>query len=176
MQTNASIEARKKSSYERIMERVYWDGDCLIWPGAHVREYGVIRNLETGKNEMTHRVVYEAEVGPIPPGLTIDHLRPPCSSKRCCNVKHMEVVTRGENARRGSFFNPHIQSQRESPCCVAGHPWSDENTAYTKKGHRRCLACAKRRNRERVKREQAKRLNRQVAERDSGGPAVLEGQ
>ena len=50
-----------------------------------------------GKNTMAHRVSYEAFVGPIPNGLTIDHL---CRVRHCLNPEHMEPVTRGENSRR----------------------------------------------------------------------------
>jgi hypothetical protein len=49
------------------------------------------------RTALAHRVAYEALVGPIPDGMTIDHL---CRNKRCLNPAHMELVTRGENTRR----------------------------------------------------------------------------
>lgn len=45
-----------------------------------------------------HRASYEAFVGPIPDGLTIDHL---CRVTRCVNPAHLEAVTHAENVRRG---------------------------------------------------------------------------
>jgi hypothetical protein len=45
-----------------------------------------------------HRAAYELFVGTIPAGLTIDHL---CANKSCVNPTHLEVVSRGENTRRG---------------------------------------------------------------------------
>jgi hypothetical protein len=47
---------------------------------------------------MAHRAFYEDYRGPIPPGLVIDHL---CRVRLCVNPSHMEIVTRGENTRRG---------------------------------------------------------------------------
>jgi len=44
-----------------------------------------------------HRFAYELIVGPIPAGLTIDHL---CRNILCCNPAHMETVTNSENVRR----------------------------------------------------------------------------
>lgn len=75
--------------------------DCLIWPGAADRGYG--RVWVDGQAKRTHRVVWELKNGPIPAGLTIDHL---CRIRACCNTEHMELVTLGENARRA---HPHRQ-------------------------------------------------------------------
>ena len=47
---------------------------------------------------VAHRAVYEALVGPIPPGRILDHL---CERRCCVNPVHMEPVTHAENTRRG---------------------------------------------------------------------------
>lgn len=44
-----------------------------------------------------HRAVWEAFVGPIPDGLTLDHL---CRNPPCANPRHLEPVTNSENVRR----------------------------------------------------------------------------
>jgi HNH endonuclease len=68
------------------------DGDCWRWTGdVSVRGYGRI------KRRAAHRVSYELFVGPIPAGMTIDHL---CFNTRCVNPAHLEPVTAEENLRR----------------------------------------------------------------------------
>lgn len=88
--------ARERSNQERATpwrERVIENSrGCLVFQGSlNSRGYGLI-----GRN-LAHRHVWEAEHGPIPDGLTIDHR---CQEKRCLNTAHMEVVTRAENTRR----------------------------------------------------------------------------
>lgn len=51
-----------------------------------------------GRRKMVHRIVCEALVGPIPPGLLLDHK---CRRRACCNPKHLEPVTPLENTLRG---------------------------------------------------------------------------
>lgn len=72
------------------------ENGCWLWQGClNVRGYG-----QLGKgSRAAHRVFYERHVGPIPEGLTIDHL---CRVRHCVNPAHMEPVTVAENVRRGS--------------------------------------------------------------------------
>lgn len=72
------------------------DGACWEWIGARIAAgYGVFWNGRL--NTYAHRFAYELLVGPIPAGLTIDHL---CRNTSCVNPAHMEPVTRAENNRR----------------------------------------------------------------------------
>jgi hypothetical protein len=43
-------------------------------------------------------VYYEAQYGPVPSGMELDHL---CRVKACVNPDHLEPVTHAENMRRG---------------------------------------------------------------------------
>lgn len=70
--------------------------DCWTWTGA-ISDRGYGRMTIEGQTVHTHRFAYQMLVGPIPPGLVIDHL---CENKRCCNPDHLDAVTQGENVRR----------------------------------------------------------------------------
>lgn len=95
-----------------------------------------------------HRLMYEWLVGPIPEGMVLDHIchRPAdcyggeCAHRRCVRPDHLEVVTRGENVRRGHTRN---QNQGKTEC-AHGHPYSTENTYVTRDGRsRHCRTCAR---------------------------------
>ena len=69
-----------------------------------------------GRTGVVHRFAYESLVGPIPEGLTIDHVYAwGCRSHTCCWPVHHEVVGRPENSRRGAEatiykgVRPHVQ-------------------------------------------------------------------
>lgn len=87
---------------------------------------------------MAHRVVYEHELGPIPAGLTLDHL---CRVRSCVNPAHLEPVTIGVNVLRGNTF---AARQVALTACPAGHPYDVTNT-YVRQGERRgereCRTC-----------------------------------
>ncbi|MFD6677526.1 HNH endonuclease signature motif containing protein [Rhodococcus zopfii] len=82
-------------------------------------------------NKLTHRVVYEILVGPIPDGLQIDHL---CKNRTCCNPAHLEPVTARENVLRGdTIAAANIQKSN----CPKGHEYD-----YTSpSGRRGCRTC-----------------------------------
>lgn len=87
--------------------------------------------LVKGRAVPAHRFAYEECVGPIPPGMMIDHL---CRVRRCVNPEHMEVVTNQENARRGA-------RGRLVTHCPHGHEFTSENTHIRRDGRRRCRTC-----------------------------------
>ena len=55
-------------------------------------------SIVAGEKRLAHRVAYEAEHGPIPDDLVLDHL---CRVRNCVRVDHLEPVTQAENNRRG---------------------------------------------------------------------------
>jgi hypothetical protein len=108
----------------RLLGRCEQSGDCWLWPGAGHR-YGHIR--VGGRTRLVHRVAYELLIGPIPDGLTLDHL---CRTPRCVNPAHLEAVTQQENIRR---------QVDAYTVCRRGHTMAD---AYVNAdGSRECRAC-----------------------------------
>lgn len=98
---------------------------CWLWTGKlNPDGYGrVLLPKELGYTLVrTHRYTYETFVGPIPPGLVIDHL---CRVRHCCNPDHLEAVTQRVNVLRGE--SPMAKFARATHC-VHGHEFTPENT------------------------------------------------
>jgi hypothetical protein len=100
-------QRRKTPVIDRVVKHLDMTGDCWVWTGATLPNgYGLVGNGRTreegSRNSYVHRAVYEAVVGPIPDGLTIDHL---CFTRACVNPDHLEVVTRSENISRAQSRN-----------------------------------------------------------------------
>jgi hypothetical protein len=82
---------------ERIAAGVVVDATgCWIWQGTPAKT-GYGRMSVGDRLQYVHRLSYEQHVGPVPDGLTIDHL---CRVRLCCNPEHLEPATREENTRR----------------------------------------------------------------------------
>jgi len=109
--------------------------DCWLYAGyCNYKGYGM--TWVGDKKLMTHRVIYEALVGEIPEGLTIDHL---CKVKACINPDHLEPVTQRENNLRS---NDMAGKNARKTHCVNGHKLSGDNIRmYEPKNERVCLAC-----------------------------------
>jgi hypothetical protein len=83
---------------------------CWLWTGtinaAPNMGYGLISYREhsgPGASRVpptclyAHRLAYEFAKGPIPDGLTVDHI---CFNRLCINPAHLEAVSLAENTRR----------------------------------------------------------------------------
>lgn len=81
---------------ERFWAKVDKSGDCWLWTASTRNGYGQFFDGE--RIEYAHRFVYARFVGPLMPGLKIDHL---CRTPACVNPAHLELVTNAENIRRG---------------------------------------------------------------------------
>jgi hypothetical protein len=81
---------------DRFWRKVTKTDTCWTWIAArNSKGYGVVS--VAGHLYLSHRVAYTWLVGPIPQGLTIDHL---CRNKLCVRPDHLEPVTIRENISR----------------------------------------------------------------------------
>jgi hypothetical protein len=136
---------------ELFWKKVKKDGP--LWQGTPCWEWTASKNAEGygrvnwhGEVRKSHRVAYELLVGPIPKGLTLDHL---CRNRPCVSPRHLEPVTGRTNILRG--IGASAQNARKTHC-IRQHPFDLPNTYWTPKGgDRQCRTCIKWRNQRRYR-------------------------
>lgn len=131
----------------RTLESRFWSkvnqsdmNGCWIWTGRQNGfGYGLIAEhgsrMISRRRLMAHRVAYELLVGPIPDGLTLDHL---CRTRLCVNPAHLEPVTKKVNLLRSPYTWGGRNSRKTT--CPKGHPLSGENLLVSR-GKRICRTC-----------------------------------
>lgn len=130
-------DKRRKPAIDRFMDRVQPEPNsgCWLWTGAAANTgYGTFSpSQKRDEKVLAHRWSYQHFIGEIADAMVIDHL---CRVRCCVNPEHMEVVTRGENVRRGDA-PAHIA--RRNRACERGHALTPENTIGRAKA--RCWTC-----------------------------------
>jgi hypothetical protein len=121
-------------------------GPCWLWKlSTDARDYGQMS--VNGKMRKTHQLAYELVIGPVPPGLELDHL---CRVRPCLNPLHLEAVPPLVNNLRG--FGAAALNSRKTHC-PKGHPYDEENTYWENGGKRHCRTCWSLRSAARSKRD-----------------------
>lgn len=94
---------------------------CWNWKkGKNKKGYGRLKH--NGRVHFAHRYFYEKANGPIPEGLSLDHL---CRNRGCINPSHLESVTTRENILRGEGL---AANQARQTKCKRGHEFNKSNT------------------------------------------------
>lgn len=120
----------KRPEVDRFWEKVDKSADCWEWTAYKLQGYGRF-GVGSGSDHRivyAHRWAWESVSGPIPDGLTVDHL---CRNRGCQNPDHMEVVTGAENTRR----------KPRPTHCPQGHEYTAENLIPRKDGAKQCREC-----------------------------------
>lgn len=109
------------------------ESGCWLWKSSTNHggygEFTVPAATSRGKKTVAaHRWAYEHFVGPIPDGLTIDHL---CRVRHCVNPAHLEPVTVQDNLAR----------RPPKTHCPNGHPYQGSNLRVNRQGAKECRTC-----------------------------------
>lgn len=106
----------KRPVIDRLMDKVREDeGGCWIFEG-HKNNKGYGRILDGRSQKLAHRVSYEHFIGPIGPGLHIDHL---CFVTACVNPDHLRAITCKQN-------NEHLRGPRKTSTSGVRGVYRDE--------------------------------------------------
>lgn len=111
---------------------------CWNWT-ASTGSHGYGQMGAGGTVKLAHRIAWELTNGPIPAGLTVDHL---CLNRLCQRPDHLQLVTRAENVRRAwraGIYDGRRATQKS--CCLRGHAFTAANTYHHPRGYRVCKTC-----------------------------------
>ena len=106
--------------------------------------------LEGRVDRSVHHLVLEAFIGPCPPGLMARHADDDPTNN---NLRNLSWGTRSYNSYDAIRNGRHWQVNKTH--CINGHPLSGDNLLPNLK-HRKCRACARRRQREYVERKRSR--------------------
>jgi formylmethanofuran dehydrogenase subunit E len=117
---------------------------CLEWKGL-LDEDGYGRVKVNNTDTRVHRAFFSLWYGvKLEPSDVLLH---ECDNPRCFNPFHLRKGTQAENIRDMDEKGRRVSSGSLVTHCPQGHEYTVENTKVYKDGKRRCVTCAKQRNR-----------------------------
>ena len=128
-------DAEREKVLTRFWSLVRKTDDCWAWDGPQRTPGGYGRFHIKGNAVQAHRMSYEISVGPIAPGLVIDHL---CRNPNCVRPDHLEAVSQKENTRRG--ISPAAENAKKTHC-PRGHDLSIYGKSLKHTTYRDCREC-----------------------------------
>lgn len=123
----------------------------VLKPGKHPKGYlfvGLTANSRKRVREV-HRLVGEAFIGPLPPGLQTRHLDGNPANNAVTNLAY---GTQSENMQDSIRHGTHPMARKTH--CLRGHEYTPENTKPAR-GGRACRECHRIKERERLRAKRA---------------------
>lgn len=110
----------------------------LMRPNVDAKGYHLLTIWRDGRNRKigVHRLVMWTFVGPQPRGIEVRHLDGNPANNRLSNLRY---GTSSENAADKAIHGTDHNANKTH--CIAGHPYSPENTYIRPSGGRTCRAC-----------------------------------
>ena len=117
---------KRKPLADRFARFVHYTDDlfsCWLWTGALLPNgYGVLhRPGKRGGNLYAHRVAWEMDHGPIPPGLFVLHR---CDVRSCARIDHLFLGTPADN------MTDMVQKRRHKHGAI--HNWARLTEAHAR--------------------------------------------
>lgn len=127
------------------------------WPWLNTRTPGGYGQFSYARKRFAaHRVAYTWMREVVPVELVCDHL---CRNRACVNPHHIEIVSSGENVRRGIGAKLSRERADKITHCPRGHAYTEQNTRV-RGGSRHCVTC----NNERATRDRVRARIARAAE------------
>lgn len=105
--------------------------ESSYWPsGIYPRKW------VDGKFVLVSHIMWEDNYGPVLEGMFVCHH---CDNPRCVRLDHLFLGTPSDNVR--DCVAKGRQKNTKKTHCPQGHPYSSENTYYTRVGSRECRIC-----------------------------------